>query len=295
MNPWTFIDTFNSREKAIVVWLLLFFLWVLLKKDTRVAVLNVLKVLLDKKVASVVLGMLLYTTFVVLFFYKIGLWEVFLLKDTIFWVLGTAFVLLLNTNKATQSVSFFKEVVVNALKLIVILEFIINFYTFSFWVEMILIPILVVIGGMSALTELKAEYKEVKKFINSVLAGLGFFLIVYALGNVLANYQNFATLQNFHTFVLPPLLTLFYIPYLYLFALVMAYETLFIRFNIFIKDKELLSFTKEKIVLLCHINLGKLNRFAQTNTREIMELSNKNDVWKMTKGFKIKDGGKIKP
>lgn len=286
MNLWTFIDTFNNREKAIVAWLLLFLVWVLLKKNTRASILGVIKVFFYKKIISVFLGMLVYTALIVVLFYKIGLWDVSLIKDTAFWILGSAFVLLINTNKATQNVSFFKEVVINALKLIVVLEFVINFYTFSFWVEMLLMPILVIVGGMSALAEVKPEYKQTKKLIDSILATFGIFLIAYALSKVVSDYQSLTTLHNLRTFVLPPLLTVAYIPFLYLFALVMAYETLFVRLNIFVKDKELLSFAKRRILFLCHLNLGKLNGFAQGSA--ITQIINKRDIQEMIEDFKTR-------
>ena len=289
MSLWAVFESFNNRERAIVVWLLLFSLWILFRKDTRAAVFNVLKVFFDKKIISIVLGMILYTSLIVFSLYKLGLWNAFLLKDTIFWVIGTALVLLFNMNKATQNVSFFKETVFKAFRLVVILEFIINLYAFNFLVEMVLMPILVIIGGMSALTEIKAEYKTVKRFINSVLTVIGFFMVIYAVSSVITNYQTFVTLKNFNTLVLPPLLTLFYIPYLYLFALVMAYETLFVRLGIFIKDKHLLNFTKQRILLLCNLNLGKLNLFAQTYTREFMELNSQSAVRKLLSDFQLKN------
>ncbi|MFA5933423.1 MAG: hypothetical protein WC826_05150 [Microgenomates group bacterium] len=289
MSLWAFFESFNNRERAIVVWLLLFSLWILFRKDTRVAVFNVLKAFFDKKIISIVLGMLLYTSLIVFSLYKLRLWNAFLLKDTIFWVIGTALVLLFNTNKAMQNASFFKDTVLNAFKLVVILEFVINFYTLNFWLEMVLIPTLVIIGGMSALTEIQAEYKTVKRFINSLLAIIGFLMVIYATGNVVANYQTFVTLKNLNTLVLPPLLTLFYIPYLYFFALIMAYETLFVRLGIFVKDKHLLDFTKQRVFLLCNLNLGKLNLFARTYTREFMEFNNKSDVKKLISNFQLKN------
>ena len=68
---------------------------------------GVIKAFFNKKIFSVVLGMLVYTSLIVMLLLKIGLWDSFLIKDTIFWILGTAFVLLMNTNKATENISFF--------------------------------------------------------------------------------------------------------------------------------------------------------------------------------------------
>jgi len=65
----------------------------------------------------------------------------------------------------------------------------------------------------------------------------------------------------------------------------MVYETLFVRLKIFIKDKELLSFAKRRILLLCHLNLGKLNGFAQSST--IIQITNKRDIQEMIEDFEI--------
>jgi len=289
MNLGTFISTFNSREKAITAWLLLFLVWLLLRKKTRDSALEVVKAFFQKKVISVFVGMLIYTVFIVALLYKVGLWDVFLIKDTIFWILGTAFVLLMNTNKATKSVKFFKGMLIDALKLIIVLEFIINFYTFNFWIEMILVPTLVLVGGMSGLVEVRSEYKQAKRFIDSILAAFGIFSIVYALVKLVSDYQSLTTLQNLRSFLLPPILTVVYVPYLYLFALFMAYENLFIRLKIFIKNKELLSFAKWRILFLCHLNLSKLNRLAHSSA--ITKITSKRGVQKLIKNFKIcKDG-----
>jgi len=112
---WTFIDSFNTREQAIATWLFAFLLWILFRKDTRSSILGVVKAFFHKKILRVVLAMLVYTALTTIFFGKIGLWDISLTKDTTFWIVGTALVLLMNTNKATQNASFFKETAIKAL------------------------------------------------------------------------------------------------------------------------------------------------------------------------------------
>jgi len=118
------------------------------------------------------------------------------------------------------------------------------------------------------------------------MTGFGFFLILYALGKVITNYHDLATLHNLREFVLPPLLTLAYIPFLYFFALIMAYEMLFMRLGIFVKDKRLLAFTKWRIFSLCHLDLRLLNKFAQNTGGQIVKLKNKQGVLNMINGFR---------
>lgn len=248
---------------------------------------GVVKAFSHKKILSVIIATILYTGLVVFILSKTGIWEILLIKDTIFWLVGTAFVLLMNVNKATQDNGFFKKILIDNLKLILVLEFIVNLYTFSLWIELILVPFLFVIIAMSAVAEMKKEYLPVKKAIDFILSAFGIFLITYALAKILGDYQSFATSENLRAFILPPLLTFAYIPFLYLFALVIAYENLFVRIDIFVKDnKALAKFAKRKIICLCHLNLRKLNRFSRESTQELLKISSEEDVANMIESFR---------
>ena len=284
MSLWIFVNTFSSREKAFSLWLLIFLTIMLFKESIRKSIYEVIKSFFHIKVFSIFVGMLIYIALVIKFLYKIGLWEFSLTKDTIFWILGTAFVFLINTNKATQNINYFKNVVLDSFKFIVVLEFIINFYTYNFWIEIILIPILTILSLGNSLAGTKPEYKQVKKFLDSILAIFGIYLTIYIIGKVVIDYKSLINTYNLVTFILPILLTITLIPYLYLFALAMAYETLFIRLGIFIKKEELLNYSKKKIFFLCHLNLSKLNRLA--HNRMINQVSNKKDLKRIINNFK---------
>lgn len=277
---------FNDREKAVIIWLLIFLVWALFRENIRTSILDVLKALFQKKLVVVLAAMLLYVVLTVFLFYKIQLWDFLLIKDTVFWLLGTAFVLLMNANKATQNEHYLKEILLDNLKLILVLEFIVNLYTFSLWVEIIFMPLLFIIVAMGTVAEMKKEYMPVKKVIDTILAILGICLIIFAIFNLFSNYQSFATVDNLRAFLLPPLLTLAYMPFLYFFALLMAYESLFIRLDIFLKkDNALAKLAKQKILVLCHVNLGKLNKFITANNKEFLNLKDKNDVLNMIQKF----------
>lgn len=285
-----YINTFNNREKAIIVWLVIFLVWALLQKNVRNSFIGVLKTLFQKKILTVLVAMILYVGLVVFIFYKIQFWDVFLIKDTFFWILGSAFVLLMNINNAMQDDHHFKKILLDNLKLILVLEFIITLYSFNFWIEMIFVPVMFLIVAMGAVAEIKKEYLPVKKLINYVLSFLGIFLIIFAISKIIGDYQGFATTNNLRSFVLPPLMTLAYMPFLYIFALVMAYETLFVRLDVFLNnDKALAGFAKQKIFRLCFLNLGKLNRFAKESANDILNLKDKNGILNLVEKFDHKN------
>lgn len=227
---------FNTREIAIIFWLFILITWVLFQKSIRKPLLGFFKSLIQIKNLLVVIAAIAYTGATVLLLAKIGIWDWLLLKDTVYWFLAVALVLLMNANKANQEKRFFIKILKDNLKVILVLEFILTLYTFNLITEIILVPILVFIGIMSAVSDLKKECLPVKKLFDFILSLIGIFFIIFALGKVFGDSQNIINSQNLKTFILPPLLTVAFIPFVYFFALIMAYETLFVRLNIFNKN-----------------------------------------------------------
>jgi hypothetical protein len=75
-------------------------------------------------------------------------------------------------------------------------------------------------------------------------------------------------------------------PFLYIAALIGAYEKLFVRLDFFLKNnKALANFAKQKIFYFCFLNLWKLNKFAKERALDFLDIKNKSDVLKMVKTF----------
>ena len=113
---------FNTREIAIIIWLLVVIVVaVFLIKDIRKTLIDILKNFFHKKIFLVIISSILYTGLVVFILYKIKIWDWSFLKDTIYWFTAVAFVLLINTNKATQDKRFFIKILKDNLKIILVL------------------------------------------------------------------------------------------------------------------------------------------------------------------------------
>ena len=233
--------------------------------------------------------MLLYVALVILLMQKTHFWDASLTKDTVLWLLGTAFVLLVRANEASQDEHFFKKLLLDSLKLILLLEFIINLYTFSFWVEMILIPSLTFIGTLAIVAETKKEYMPARKVLDFLLVMLGFTLIAFALTRLFSDSSSFANTDSLRSFLLPPLLTLAYLPFIFAFALYMTYDGLFRRMDIFMEgDKALAKFAKIQIVALCHLRLKRVSVFWTENIHKLTAVKNKDEMRSIVREFKRK-------
>jgi hypothetical protein len=282
------VNFFNNREKALIIWGLIIVVFLLINKNFRPSFLAVLRAFFVRKIVTPLLIMLVYIALVVFAAYTLHVWDVSLLKDTIIWVLGTAVIMFVHYEKAVKERHFFKNVLLDNIKLAVFLQFIINWYVFNLAVELLLVPVLFFIIALLAVASTKKEYKPVMNLLQFLLAMYGIFLLIFALVHVVGDFKDFATVYTVKDFLLSPLLTVSFLPFVYFLALYATYEDLFTRVEIFLRDqnKELRSFTKRQIVRACLFNLKKLNKFSREYTTRLMSIENKSDIVSLTRQFK---------
>lgn len=263
----------------MLLWIVVALLWLLSKEHTRKLLFNLLKAFLNWKILLIFLLMIAYVSIELVIFNKIHLANRYLIKDVIFWLFGSAFVILININEANSDKKFFRKMIIDNLKLIVVAEFIINFYTFNFFVEMVLVPLIFFLMAMSTIAGTEKKFGLVKKIMDFSLTSVGIIIIAYAFIGLINHSSDLASFDNLRAFVLPPALTILYVPFIYLLALFMAYEILFVRLDSLLHhNKSLIALVKKKIILSFHIKLKKLNQFSSNCAKEFLTFKNENDV-----------------
>lgn len=221
-------DMFSTREKAIMVWSALAFVFFLVKKDSRHAITNFIKALFYKKLIFALCTFIMYMLLVVLFLSYFSFWDLSLLKDTVLWFLFTGVFLFMKTNKV-ENQKFFYDLVKANFKLILIWEFIFNLYTLSFVEELFFIPTVF----LFTITEVFAEHSSnkdektnlmVATFCKKALVLIGFITIVYVLYRTVTEYKLLFTIPNLKSFLLPIILLILTLPFFYGLVLYMNYE-----------------------------------------------------------------------
>ncbi|MEW6179155.1 MAG: hypothetical protein AB1522_04425 [Chloroflexota bacterium] len=272
------ISTFNNREIATAVWFTIAFLWAISISGVRRSIHDLLKVFFTPKIIIPIMVMLLYIVCMILIFEKIGFWDESALKDTVLWTLGSPFALYFSLDRVSQDDNYFKRVILDNLKFVLILEFIVNLYSFSLLAELIIIPIVSVMLLMNAFAELKPEYKQVSKLLNFILGVFGLYLIAFTFREIVLDFKNFASLKNLRDFLLPISFSIALLPFLYIMALFMQYETFFVRIDLANKNSDVAKYAKRRVLVTCHLNLSKLNRVSKkagypkaNNEKDVLE------------------------
>jgi hypothetical protein len=170
----------NNREIASVAWIVVAIVWALVKApDFRASLSALFKSLLSPKLALPLLGMVAYVAGLAFVGSRVGLWDGPLLSDTLAWFLFTGFGLFGAATRVFERRGSFGAVLRAAIGITVLVEVFINLYVFQLLVELVLVPVLAVVVGMSVVAGTKDEYAPVKKFLDGLLGIVGVALITF--------------------------------------------------------------------------------------------------------------------
>lgn len=266
------IDLFNNRETSIVIWVVLLVVWGSRYSSVRKIFYDLIKVFGKRLILTMFGLMAAYIGLLIYGLYEVGLWDTGQLKNTVIWSVSIAAVYLVRSNKIADDPNFYRNAIKDNLKLVVVLEFIIAFYTFDLWVEFLIVPLVVVAGGMLAVAQSNKEYEPAEKFLSNILALFGGGLIAYAIYNLYLDFELFAKTQTLTDFILPPLLSLLFLPFLFIIALYSSYESAFTRLQFSLNDSSLRTFAKRRSIIGFHVHTGLLKRW----TRNLMILCPEN-------------------
>jgi hypothetical protein len=93
---------------------------------------------------------------------------------------------------------------------------------------------------------------------------------------MLRDFQGLMTTENLYSLLLPSVLTITFIPYLYMLAVVMAYQNCFITFRFSLQGyPELVPIAQRKTLMACRFNLGKIRLFESELPTMIKRSPNK--------------------
>lgn len=263
-----FLQAFSNREISIVSWTIICVIILIYsqRKDLK-QIESLIKMLFNNYFIVIYIITGIYFYFIIKYLNKVGIWEISLYKDFMFWLLTTAFVTLFNCNNL-KTINDFKSIILKLFSITLIFEFLIGFYNFSLIGELILIPTVTLISLLYFFADYKKEkegYLAVSKFLNSLLSIFGLAILIYTIYKVITDWNGLLSITNLKSFLFAPLFTLLFIPIVYLIVVFMKYEDIFgnLTRSQYINKKR-----KIKIKLL-FILFGNINLKFLDNAKEI--------------------------
>lgn len=273
------METLNNREFAVLIWLIAIFLFALSKQGGRDILRQFLSLLFDWRILTTLGLMVCYIVILIILLEQVGLWEDYLLKETVIWSTLVPLPLLMKfVSRRNQSFNLGAQLS-DSMSIAVLTQFVISVYSFSLLVELILVPVATFIGGGIVVSEQGDDFQSVHKFLTRALALLGLLLLAFTIYRILTAPDGIANIEVVHEFFLTPFLTVLYWPFVYLFGLWCLYEELFKNARSYLgNNTKLLHTLKKGILFRCNFNLKRLTRARLVLARELTITSDEDDV-----------------
>ncbi|MCU1753828.1 hypothetical protein [Pseudomonas helleri] len=291
------MDILNNREIAITLWLILAATYICSAKrmrEVRLAFKKLAFVFQSRPLMIVFSLAAVYTTAMVGLLLDWELWSIDQLKNTIFWFFSVGLLSIYNLEKIKTDPHFFKKSVIGNLRLLAILQFVVGIYSLPLLAELFLVPFMVVVGMMTPIAESDIKYLQVKKLLNGIVISFGLFTLAYTAYMLATNFKELGQEKTFYDFIVPALLTVMYLPFVFAMMTYSTYETIFMRLKFTMQDRRLRRLAKLYSVVLFNFRLDAIQRWADHIAR-VEVVSHKQLLSTFVHLRKLKKLEKMKP
>ena len=268
MNLRDILGLFTNRELAIATWLILFIILISIlsihNKDLRKSIFNVFKTLLSKPLRILIITLVIYFFVVTYLLSILSFWKNAYLKDIVLWFTLSGIYFAMKSVDSDNSGHYIRNYIKQNIQFSIFINFIVSYFTFSYFVELLLQLFLCLLIIFNVFTKEKIEYKIVYDLSNILLVILGLYFYAKAFGSILTQYDELLNLDTFISFLIPFIYMIVCIPLVFFFEVYAMYETLFLRLSFkTIKDKKLLNHRKWEIFKLCKLSIPRIRYFEK--------------------------------
>jgi hypothetical protein len=253
----------SNREISIIILFVILFFYITIK-DKGIFIKsfkNVAKSFFTPKIILPILLLAGYSTAILVLINDIFGIAGISIKNIILWFVFTAIVLLFSLTNISKDQHFFKNLIIKNVTILAFLEYALNIYSFGLIVELFLQSSITILVMLSFVAGRENKYKKVNNIFNFLLTFLLLMIVFKTIQGILTNLNHALLVDFLLNFIIPIILTLSIIPFLYIVAVFMHYETLFKRlpFLLNLNRSEKINFsTKKKIIYKYGLNLRKL-------------------------------------
>jgi len=273
------IGPFNNREVATAFWLVVLLALVLSRTGARESLAWGLRAFFHYKILAGISLMALYTAGVVRLLAAISLWNASLLKDTIVWFCASAMAMLIRFVTSKDDEHIFRKVLTENVTIVVVLEFLVNAYTFSLPAELVIVPLLALIVALGASAMSDKQSSDVAKVAKGTQAAIGFTILAIVVKRAVSDLRVLASFNTIRSIALAPLLSLLFVPCLYVLVLMARYDEAFARLDRGVKkDKRLKRYARHRILMHVGLRLRKINHILRDHSIDLANIQTEADV-----------------
>lgn len=262
------MDIFSTRELATAFWvgaiLIAVGMAIVTNKKIRQGFIGVLKCFFNRKLRKLWEIYFLYIGIITLMFSRSPIWKNIYLKDIILWTLFSGLTICMNAVAGEADEKYISKVLKDNIRFTVVTEFLLSTFTFSFWVELIIIPITTVIVLFDTVAEYKSDAIAVHKLLQDMMAFAGLCVILQTVRVGILEYRELNVINTLVSFFIPIVYLLLVTPLEYAFELYSKYEMLFIQMHFKEpRDKKVKRKRHLKVIKACGLSVRKIILFQK--------------------------------
>lgn len=283
------LELFTSREIAVGIWTVIFvtLIFTLTFRSTKQTIYSLIRKATNKYIIIFFVTIFAYATIWIKVLSIFSLWDWKYLKDIIFWVFFAGIPLCFNA-VTIKNENYFWNAVKSNFKFVVFLEFIISTFTFSFIVEMILVPVASLLVLFSAVASTDDSYKSVKKFFSYLQVVIGFIILLFTAKSAVQHYLELNNIDMLISFTIPIIMTFVFLPLSYMYAIYAEYENLLLGMNFKLpKEKTIRRRAKWNLFRSCRFSWKKVHTFKKNHLAEIYRRMSEKDLDDVFERFRL--------
>lgn len=262
------MDIFSTRELATAFWvgaiLIAVGMAIVTNKKIRQGFIGVLKCFFNRKLRKLWEIYFLYIGIITLMFSRSPRWKNIYLKDIILWTLFSGLTICMNAVAGEADEKYISKVLKDNIRFTVVTEFLLSTFTFSFWVELIIIPITTVIVLFDTVAEHKSDAIAVHKLLQDVMAFAGLCVILQTVRVGILEYRELNVINTLVSFFIPIVYLLLVTPLEYAFELYSKYEMLFIQMHFKEPSDKMVRRKRHlKVIKVCGLSVKRIMLFQK--------------------------------
>lgn len=258
------LSSISDREIASAIWLAIFVASVLISKSTRNSAGAVIRVLFQPAL-MIPLGIAaLYAIGEIFLLNCIGWWSLANLKTTILWLVTFAFVTMFEVATAKKRKAGLGKITAEILSVAALVTFIAELHSFPLIVELIAMPFVTIVFLMTEMAKHKPEHAPVAKLMACLSSLIGLFYIGFSLWKSVELWRDTFTWANSLELIIPIILSIAFLPFLYAWRTYVAYNEMFATISIFAIDKGLVPYARRLAITRIRTDLDLLERWGRS-------------------------------
>lgn len=262
------MSAFSTRELATAFWtgiiLVAVGMAIVTNKKARKSFIEVLKCFFGRKLRTLWEIYLLYIGIITFLFSRLPIWESIYLKDIIIWTFFSGLTICINAVAGEADEKYIFKVLKDNIRFTMVTELLLSTFTFGFWVEVIIIPIITVIVLFDTVAEHKSDAIAVHKLLQDVIAFVGLCVILQTVRVGILEYRELNVINTLVSFFIPIVYLLLVTPIEYAFELYSKYEMLFIQMHFKEPSDKMVQRKRHlKVIKVCGLSVKRIMLFQK--------------------------------